>query len=132
MAKTSVSWIESVVHHRDDEDWGQFIVPSALLGLSLNDVTGIEQGSIDVKLLSKILHLYDDMGAIVESTVDIKDRCSVLIVVCCNGGIHVLNRLYRQCGYDRFNEVDEDVRMIGIGKHTFEAKVRCEWNVFGH
>ena len=132
MDQTSVVGKESEVHQRYDVDSGQFIVPLSLLRLPLDDVTAVEYCSIDVMFLPYLLHFHDDKRTVVQSTKDIENRSPVIDIICKLGGVDVFNRLNREFGHDRLDEADEDVGIIGIGKDSFESKVRHQRYVFRH
>ena len=59
-----VGGVLSEVHYGDDVDWWEFIVPNTFLCLSLDDVTGIEDGSVNVERLFEVLHFYEDVRTI--------------------------------------------------------------------
>lgn len=132
MNETSVSRGQSEVHQGDDIDFWQIIVPFTFLGLSLDDVTGIENRSVYVVLLSDLLHFYDDKGAVVESAKDVKDGCSLIDVIGKLSGVDVFNRGNRKFWDNGLNETDENVGVVGICEDSFESEVRHQRNVFGH
>ena len=132
MNEVSVGGGQSKVHQGDDVDFRQFILPLSLSRLALDDVAGVEDGSVYIVLLSDLLHLYNDQGTVVQSAKYIENGDSVVFVIGELGGVDVFDGLDREFGYNGLNETDEDVGMIGIAENFFESKVGHQRNVFGH
>jgi len=102
------------------------------VGLSLNDVTGVEDGSVYIVFLSNLLHLYNDQGTVVESAKYIENRNPVVLVGRGLSCVDVLDGLDGEFWNDGLNETDENVWVVGVGENSFESKIGHQRNVFGH